>query len=94
MSGSSRWGERFCDVITCCCFYALLWWFWCARGGFFPSWRWLLELVWCATVEVFMMASGSGFGEQQWWFLFLGGDGVVGCSGNGFNGGLLFWQRY
>jgi hypothetical protein len=43
-----------------------------------------------------MMAFGSGFGEQQWWFLFLGGREVlvlamalmeVCCSGDGIDGG-------
>ncbi|KAK2380581.1 hypothetical protein QL285_068266 [Trifolium repens] len=69
-------------------------------------WGWCVVWIWDSLV-VFLVAAacggfgfGSGFGVQQWflgsvwWLCFLGVDGGVGCSSDGFGGGLLLWRQH
>jgi hypothetical protein len=70
-----------------CCFAMMFWCFVLLCGS-------VVMLAWC------FLGFGSGFGVQQWflgsvwWLCFLGVDGGVGCSSDGFGGGLLLWRQH
>jgi hypothetical protein len=58
-------------------------------------WGWFLfYFILVVALGIVLVCNHGFYAALFWWPCFLGGDEGVGCSDNGFGGGLLLWRRF
>jgi hypothetical protein len=67
--------------------YSILVWNSGFGGGFF-------YFILVVALGIVLVCNHGFYAALFWWPCFLGGDEGVGCSDNGFGGGLLLWRRF